>query len=1610
MPSYLDFDSTKKFRDFILGKTLKQPNGPQTFGGNTYSIQNTNDMANVTLGGIDGNTPNPNVSQVLNTFSPTDLTTVENINTIPRKANLSLYPYFTSGDYNLVGIVGGQSSYDTESELFKFAAANMQNNTQGPVYSRITQNVEKNTLGRARILDAFNGNTTTAINIITGREPLIEANYKITAESGLSLTGLTVDFLKLVSGTQLPFSQIPGDYLTRPKSPFDNDTQKKERPEAKSEIGRIYQDVTGTLGSMIGINRRPNKDLKPSDLLLDHMGSGQKNRLFDNLNYNRFGPDYTLLARSQNTSKLFNGIGKTIGLLKKATGGSEAPKRTGYIGDDRAGAVETILHDQYDRPYQSSFYLTQFFDAKSAEVFRRSSSISEGGNVAGNFTWVSQNRKVKLGTNNSEWSSESTLFEKSMSTNSEYEFKENSILDLTQQMLLQPNQVSAAIDQTTRSFKDGDIKMSRGSAIVYTNKFNKDESGVEYCRVWTKDRAYNNYSDTMKRGGNIRKFDGSVMGGGSKPWNLNIAPMSNGKKSFDNSTNIVTGSTYGGGFYAKKYMFSIENLAWKTSNRKGFQVNDLPVCERGNNGGRVMWFPPYDLKVSEQNNANWDKNSFIGRPEPIYTYLDSERNGTISFKVVVDHPSILNLLVREHFKGMSDEEADNYINAFFAGCAEDLDFYDLINTYTTLDRNDVELIKAYLDEGVSPEIIESLKYTSTEVVEEKPATETSEDKPSKNTFYFYFENDKPIRSNTQAKTADVFGEITTTFLSNKASNVDTLHSALITLTGQTTSNAIADKKVIFKKTTGISTENINAVTGQTSAGYDKLQTNYTKYSGTTESLKKALTDKKTDKVQVVIRSATSEVAAVNYNFYLGMRRAYSVLVDFLKKISPLTQFDEAIIPWFTDEELKPLSGEGLKYENSKGDLKIPFKKIGYDIEGNLEIKITTEGENSKVPNFEGNSDLNCQQKLKNSNLAIHAPVAFYCREATVAIDYVETNTKKTPAQSIKVPKLKVEPDKKEVGGRKPVKPTIDVMKRIIMKTLSECYYFKKLEEDSPLQFTSLREKLKYFHPAFHSTTPEGLNSRLTFLLQCLRPGDTIPVKDPTNTTELARNTTFGPPPICVLRIGDFYHSKIIIRDVNFNYDDSPWDMNPEGIGMQPMIATVTMQVAFLGGHGLEKPVERLQNALSSNFFANTEMYDERSDATNTMIGGRKADEFTKEFLINLKNKPEFELINDLVDNKDKVITGKYIGNPSGYTDMDYTELLYGEEGLFVTANKYNILLETTFNTLQALFGENFMKLVFSNDYRTNNKIEVVTTVGDTSPRQIEVWGISDSGKELSTLIKNMRPTLNEAIKQTDLTRDIFDFWKTPSANIDACQGSDYNLKNDLLPHIIDQKFDDMLTTSGLKFLEDTRNKLIEIIDKLNFIVYYEHDGKIENDAYKQANLDGFVGSDFYDRYKEVIDFLDNTHTKLNEKLDSNPVQIDFDTPDEDMLGIFSETEIMKDFIYHMIRYQENRIIDYYSTDKGFVYDVLLEDMIGAQSYADYVNDWFNDNNFIEDQILKSKTFKIGIDYPKALGTKKVSYTITSEEDLTDDTEGGILNKIFINKPFLDPDKLNYYKK
>lgn len=173
----------------------------------------------------------------------------------------------------------------------------------------------------------------------------------------------------------------------------------------------------------------------------------------------------------------------------------------------------------------------------------------------------------------------------------------------------------------------------------------------------------------------------------------------------------------------------------------------------------------------------------------------------------------------------------------------------------------------------------------------------------------------------------------------------------------------------------------------------------------------------------------------------------------------------------------------------------------------------------------------------------------------------------------------------------------------------EYYFFKKLEAKDNITFKKLVTKLQYFDPAFHSMTPEGFNGRLTFLNQCMRQGDTLvaienKIPDATkddkryNQRSTANNLAFGRPPFCVLRIGDFYNQMIIIESLNINYDFDggvKWDLNSEGIGVQPLLAQVNLGIKFIGGGDITGPIRRLQNAMSFNYYANTRFYDNRAD-------------------------------------------------------------------------------------------------------------------------------------------------------------------------------------------------------------------------------------------------------------------------------------------------------------------------------------------------------------------------------------------------------------------------------
>lgn len=1598
MPSYLDFNSTKVFRDSILARTLQQPNGPQTFNSGAYSVENLRDQANVDPGDVETNLQTYlAVPENLNTFGADAFTTVSDLRNLVRLDDLGLYPYYTAGNYNNLISIMTTNDYESESKLMQFAAFNIKSNKQGPVLARITQNLVAATYGRVRLIDALEGNTATAVNLITGREDLIEKNYKITVAK--TLAGKAIDFLQTVAGVEFPWSEIPGDYLTNPRNPIVN------RPEAQTQAGAIIQDITGALGSLLGIQRRPKPSRKPSDLMIEYMGGGQKAVLFDNLRFSTYAPNYTKTARSQQSSKLFN-FPNQIGDAINDVLGTGAPAGVAYIGDDRGEDVNYAMNDFNENVIRSSYYLSLLFDPVQTELFEFKRNISEGGQISGKLTWYSKNSKNKLGVNNAEFNSERSQFEESLSNS--YSFRSDSILDKTQQLLdsmpsdggAARGHVGNAIDQTSRIFREGNTLMSRGSAIKYVDKFSGDEGGVEYCRVWTKDRSYMNMSDTMKRTGNIRKFDSSVM---STPWNLNIAPMSNGQNgdpdtAFASSTNIVKA---GDSYVAKKYMFSIENLAWKTSNMPGFMVSDLPYCERGPNGGRVMWFPPYDLKVNEQNSARWEENSFLGRPEPIYTYQNTSRSGQIQFKIVVDHPSILNLLVQKHFKGMSNEESDNYINAFFAGC-EELDFYELIRTYTTLTKDDADNIKKYLEDGGTPEEILKYKVISedAEIVEFDP--QEVEGKKEKFEVNLYFPNDYPQKSGSKDVNTQVpYSDIKTSYSQSEYEGY--LDSGLTTLfSGSNTAAKKNDKNVVFGSETVTGTpDEINHVKSKLTDAFVKLDTNFGNYTSKLTEIQKKIENKELEYVAVGLQSSTSSVADDQYNVYLSMRRAHSVVQDIIKQIEK--PGNNTTVKWPTSVS----SGNGSK---PFGPILYKFSELGYEgLEGEFVINGESFGENvddatlgglnQSIMNSGGSQNIDCHNKniMSSSALKKSAPITFYCRYTGVVIETKEKNTlTEPPNDPDQVPKFKLEPDG-TVKQPAVKKPPIDMMKKIIMKTLSECYYFKVLEEDSPNTFKSLTEKLKYFHPAFHSTTPEGLNSRLNFLLQCVRPGDTIPVKGLASDLDVrARNTSFGPPPICVVRIGDFYHSKIAIRDINISYDDSPWDLNPEGIGVQPMIASVTLQVNFIGGQGLEKPVERLQNALSSNFFANTEMYDPRSVSTNSTIDGQDAKEFTKEFLNDLQraNQINDTPIGDNSDSVPEIKEGVYIGEedkdkttgqesegdptvltvlPTGQT-ISYkkliTELETGYKSYFET-------FKTSYDDLLVEFGPQVHSLILSPTYRTVKDYEVNTS--DVNTRTIEMLGEYSVTNELNNRINKLKSTMVGLIRSEDMSEMFkFDNFLSP----EKIERSNTILRPKL-EELVVEKLDNVITSNTLKGIVTKRNKVIEVLDKLNYLTKYVGDGQINEQTYTQATLSGFTFSSLYSEYDIFIDYFDKNSKKFTRDLDTS---INFDTLN---LNVTTLSEILSVLLYGKV----TDIVDIYKDEILFTDNIMKRIEKKVEKFVD-----------------ETKPEKIRLSRFKEMkGEQELKFTVSSTDEITDSQQKESLEKVHLDQVTSLGPTLNNYK-
>jgi outer membrane protein OmpA-like peptidoglycan-associated protein len=1097
-------------------------------------------------------------------LTPLDLISINNIQSIPTFQQYSDPLSFVPSTYtpyeillNNTNAVGDNGSLSQDSYIAQLGAKQLKKDFQ----DRIAREIYRNSVGRVNLLNAV-GNPLQAIQILQGKTPLIEKNWTISRPSNYVFRA--ADFIARLGGAYYPASVIPGDYFSAdehnlslfgqiakafnggrdPRLSYDNEGNPKGDSGTSKLIGRFYS--------------KPS----PSQLFLDNTGQGQKSQLYYNLGFNRYAPDYnkSIFGEVADIVK-----GKINELLDKPTKGGY------YVGTKQLDAsyinspAGEVPIDPWGREMQSSVYgpdkLYAQFEGdvldQDYEFGLKGVSVNEGfkPGISGGLVWTSRNQNSAggqptvggglTGTSRNGYYNQIGSFK----TNG-HDFKFGTILDSTQRLLestpLGPRRLSHAgnaINQLSKVFHDGYKEITKGSKVLKFSNPAKASYTPDniYCRVFAKDTPYYTFADLQKTDGNIRKFTYSVL---DSTYNLNIAPTKN-----PGSTNIIEGKG------VKKYMFSIENLAWRTSNRPGLSVNDLPICEIGPNNGRIMWFPPYDISFSETVTPSFKGQDFLGRPEPVYTYTNTKRSGQLSWKIIVDHASIMNVIADKELRNVSDVSTINGImDSFIAGCLK-YDIYELARRWNTIPPNELFVLQEFITKN-NP-TVEDVKAVEAELPQTKDVVDTKETPISVPNlkdyegYSYYFDNDIP-NPNTYATTSTTdWNVLYNTYIQNV--------------------NPYSEKAPTDKLKDAVKTFFYSAITynyDKTNALYRDIEEYFNNFAQNPDSKTQPL-------VTITLVGSASAVASNQYNVNLSARRINSV-VNYLSGTSFLAQYIQ-------NGQLKIVNG-GARGEDYTATTKA---NSGFPVD-----------------------DVDCTQLPKNATLfeKRYSVNAMACRRVVISgITYSTPDPKitKTTRQEVVSEGKAGKEAYKRVTAVADTKTTIQkikdgISKQVLRNLLSECDYFQVVQKENNMFYESIKDRLKYFNPAFHSMTPEGLNSRLTFLQQCMRPGDTIPTIDKEGNAVYNNsvNTAFGAPPVLVLRIGDFYHTKIIPQSLNITYDPLLFDLNPEGIGVQPMIAKIALNFEIVGGEGLKGPIDKLQNALSFNYYGNTEMYDERADATD----------------------------------------------------------------------------------------------------------------------------------------------------------------------------------------------------------------------------------------------------------------------------------------------------------------------------------------------------------------------------------------------------------------------------
>ena len=1021
--------------------------------------------------------------------------------------------------------------------------------------------------------DPFN-----AVGIVSGNIPLLARDFTVTRPD--LFLGQGINFAAKLAGLYSPYSYIPGEYFDYPKKRLVN--QLIENP-----VAAVVGSVLGSINKLTSLNIENG-----SELFLANTSNATSDLLFQQLSYNSFRPDYRLNSlRDPNilAPKPFFYVGDRKTFLKSITPIDQQP--VNRFGDNTEAAVfgHAGLGTDYETYKEKSVGKRFLFGLNSRGFYDGANNPNgvDSGTIYGGFTWGSSKSGTvgkKVGYNNEVFEN-SSIDEGGLLSGlrdtlaGDYnDFRPDSILDVTTKLvqkseeakgLYKQRHVGNAISQVSKVFNDGNIELTKGSRVIrYSTPTSVDSQnendvvGFEYARVFTKDNPYFLYNNLQKTDGNIRKFSNSVL---TKTYNLNIAPtMDQDSTSVDWKAKRV-----------KKYMFSLENLAWRTSNRKGYTVEELPVSEIGPNGGRIMWFPPYDLTFDESVKTNWFDHTFLGRTEPVYTYSNTSRSGSLNFKIVVDHPSILNTIVKKELqKTAPDSRLTKVVDSFFAGCTK-YDIYELLKRFAEFSISDVYDVIQTLNEKntIAPNPNE----------DKKPVTTGSGD------FTTYFNKVALYFDSSEIEIDNIsYSGVVQNYTTN-ITNIYPLKSEnkIINYESETYSGETDNS---LKSDTNFFLQYIDSTNDGIGEFKTFVDSNFTKFGELKTEIKKYLEQKETNELTLELRG--------NILPYLSGSKNKSIAKDRIKTIEKYFQDDEFLKGKLEKKKFK------IKDKTENNPIKILTQESNYD---KIDCSRNYKGANNETRTGEFSVNAMACRSVQVTNIITKdGPVKDNNTDSEITSvtpdtkggeeETKEKETKKTTTEATQPPTRK------------------DIVKRLLRKLLKESDYFEMVRENEPMIYDGIKQKIRHFDPAFHSITPEGLNSRLTFLQQCMRPGDTIPtVKKNDGQTTLdygdAFNTAFGAPPVCILRIGDFFHTKVIIDSLSISYDEVPFDLNPEGIGVQPMIANVKISFNFIGGQGLKEPVEQLQNALTFNYYGNTEVYDERAVETEAV-----SEELTAEFI------------------------------------------------------------------------------------------------------------------------------------------------------------------------------------------------------------------------------------------------------------------------------------------------------------------------------------------------------------------------------------------------------------